>query len=166
MLTYHAFYVSIITLSPSVGAAEFLRSLPHSDPWKLMTFYRLEKYLSIQLIAVGPVIDLYGKFAVEKLTRPMELYPDRAFSKPEFTALPPYLFSGADLGLLPSRDEPFGLVAVELCTDSGRDPNPTESSSIMARQPRSLVPGCSYMQSRDAAKPCGRQLELCSLSKR
>lgn len=43
----------------------------------------------------------------------MELYPDRVFSKPEFTALPPYLFSGADFALIPSRDEPFGLVAVE-----------------------------------------------------
>ncbi|KAJ7285792.1 modular protein with glycoside hydrolase family 13 and glycosyltransferase family 5 domains [Mycena rebaudengoi] len=68
---------------------------------------------SIQVIAVGPVIDLYGRFAAEKLARLMELYPDRVFSKPEFTALPPYLFSGADFALIPSRDEPFGLVAVE-----------------------------------------------------
>ncbi|KII88464.1 glycosyltransferase family 5 protein [Plicaturopsis crispa FD-325 SS-3] len=73
----------------------------------------LEKRPSIQLIAVGPVIDLYGRFAAEKLARLMELYPDRVFSKPEFTALPPYLFSGADFALIPSRDEPFGLVAVE-----------------------------------------------------
>jgi len=43
----------------------------------------------------------------------MELFPDRVYSKPEFTALPPYLFSGADFALIPSRDEPFGLVAVE-----------------------------------------------------
>lgn len=43
----------------------------------------------------------------------MELYPERVYSKPEFTALPPYLFSGADFALIPSRDEPFGLVAVE-----------------------------------------------------
>lgn len=74
---------------------------------------RLEKRPSVQLIAVGPVIDLYGRFAAEKLARLMELYPDRVFSKPEFTALPPYLFSGADFALIPSRDEPFGLVAVE-----------------------------------------------------
>ncbi|KAL1701405.1 glycoside hydrolase family 13 and glycosyltransferase family 5 protein [Schizophyllum commune] len=73
----------------------------------------LEKRPSIQLICVGPVIDLYGRFAAEKLARLMELYPDRVFSKPEFTALPPYLFSGADFALIPSRDEPFGLVAVE-----------------------------------------------------
>lgn len=73
----------------------------------------LEKRPSIQLITVGPVIDLYGRFAAEKLNRLMELYPDRVFSKPEFTALPPFLFSGADFALIPSRDEPFGLVAVE-----------------------------------------------------
>ena len=45
----------------------------------------------------------------------MELYPHRVYSKPEFTALPPYLFSGADFALIPSRDEPSGLVAVEFC---------------------------------------------------
>ena len=43
----------------------------------------------------------------------MEPYPDRVYSKPEFPALPPYLFSGADFALIPSRDEPFGLVAVK-----------------------------------------------------
>ncbi|KZT26358.1 glycosyltransferase family 5 protein [Neolentinus lepideus HHB14362 ss-1] len=73
----------------------------------------LEKRPQIQLITVGPVIDLYGRFAAEKLNRLMELYPDRVYSKPEFTALPPFLFSGADFALIPSRDEPFGLVAVE-----------------------------------------------------
>lgn len=73
----------------------------------------LDKKPKVQLITVGPVIDLYGRFAAEKLARLMEMYPDRVFSKPEFTALPPYLFSGADFALIPSRDEPFGLVAVE-----------------------------------------------------
>jgi alpha-1,3-glucan synthase len=73
----------------------------------------LEKKPKIQLICVGPVIDLYGRFAAEKLARLMEMYPDRVFSKPEFVSLPPYLFSGADFALIPSRDEPFGLVAVE-----------------------------------------------------
>ncbi|KIJ57158.1 glycosyltransferase family 5 protein [Sphaerobolus stellatus SS14] len=73
----------------------------------------LAKKPSFQLIAVGPVIDLYGKFAAEKLARLMEMYPDRVFSKPEFTSLPPFIFSGADFALIPSRDEPFGLVAVE-----------------------------------------------------
>ncbi|TDZ61500.1 Cell wall alpha-1,3-glucan synthase mok13 [Colletotrichum trifolii] len=73
----------------------------------------LEKYPSTQLICIGPVIDLYGKFAALKLNKLMEKYPKRVFSKPEFTQLPPYIFSGAEFALIPSRDEPFGLVAVE-----------------------------------------------------
>ncbi|KAH6637311.1 glycosyltransferase family 5 protein [Chaetomium tenue] len=73
----------------------------------------LEKYPKTQLIAVGPVIDLYGRFAALKLQKLMEKYPKRVFSKPEFTQLPPYIFSGAEFALIPSRDEPFGLVAVE-----------------------------------------------------
>ena len=43
----------------------------------------------------------------------MEKYPGRVCSKPVFTACPPAIFSGADFALIPSRDEPFGLVAVE-----------------------------------------------------
>ena len=73
----------------------------------------LEQNPQVQLACVGPMIDLYGKFAALKLARMMEVYPGRVFSKPEFTALPPYMFSGADFALMPSRDEPFGLVAVE-----------------------------------------------------
>ncbi|TDZ36175.1 Cell wall alpha-1,3-glucan synthase ags1 [Colletotrichum spinosum] len=73
----------------------------------------LEKNPRVQLICIGPMIDLYGRFAALKLSKLMELYPGRVFSKPEFTALPPYIFSGAEFALIPSRDEPFGLVAVE-----------------------------------------------------
>ena len=73
----------------------------------------LEEHPDVQLITVGPVIDLYGKFAALKLDKMMKLYPGRVYSKPEFTALPPYIFSGAEFALIPSRDEPFGLVAVE-----------------------------------------------------
>ena len=73
----------------------------------------LEEHEKAQLICVGPVIDLYGKFAALKLEKLMEMYPNRVFSKPEFTALPPYIFTGAEFALIPSRDEPFGLVAVE-----------------------------------------------------
>ena len=43
----------------------------------------------------------------------MKLYPGRVCSKPQFTVLPHFIFSGADFALIPSRDEPFGLVAVE-----------------------------------------------------
>jgi alpha-1,3-glucan synthase len=73
----------------------------------------LDQYPNTQLIAVGPTIDLYGKFAALKLEKLMQIYPKRVFSKPQFTSLPPYIFSGAEFALIPSRDEPFGLVAVE-----------------------------------------------------
>ncbi|KAE8377625.1 hypothetical protein BDV26DRAFT_304829 [Aspergillus bertholletiae] len=73
----------------------------------------LEARPNVQLICIGPVIDLYGKFAALKLDHMMRLYPGRVFSRPEFTALPAYIFSGAEFALIPSRDEPFGLVAVE-----------------------------------------------------
>lgn len=73
----------------------------------------LEENPNVQLICIGPVIDLYGSFAALKLGKMMDRYPGRVFSKPEFTALPPYIFSGAEFALIPSRDEPFGLVAVE-----------------------------------------------------
>ena len=73
----------------------------------------LEEHENVQLICIGPVIDLYGKFAALKLGRLMQMYPERVYSKPEFTALPPFIFSGAEFALIPSRDEPFGLVAVE-----------------------------------------------------
>ncbi|PYH63384.1 alpha-1,3-glucan synthase [Aspergillus vadensis CBS 113365] len=73
----------------------------------------LDAHPKVQLMSIGPVIDLYGRFAALKLNRLMELYPGRVYSKPEFTALPPFIFSGAEFALIPSRDEPFGLVAVE-----------------------------------------------------
>ena len=73
----------------------------------------LDENPKVQLICVGPVIDLYGRFAATKLAVMMTKYPGRVYSKPEFTALPPYIFSGAEFALIPSRDEPFGLVAVE-----------------------------------------------------
>ncbi|EPY53741.1 alpha-1,3-glucan synthase Mok13 [Schizosaccharomyces cryophilus OY26] len=68
---------------------------------------------NVQIITIGPIIDLYGKFAAEKLDFLMKKYPNRVYSRPEFTHLPPCIFSGADFVLIPSRDEPFGLVAVE-----------------------------------------------------
>jgi alpha-1,3-glucan synthase len=73
----------------------------------------LETKPNVQLICIGPIIDLYGKFAALKLDRMMKLYPGRVCSKPQFTILPHFIFSGAEFALIPSRDEPFGLVAVE-----------------------------------------------------
>ncbi|RAK95230.1 alpha-1,3-glucan synthase Ags3 [Aspergillus ibericus CBS 121593] len=67
----------------------------------------------VQLICVGPIIDLYGRLAAIKLDKIASMFPGRVFSRPEFTVLPPCVFSGADFALIPSRDEPFGLIAVE-----------------------------------------------------
>ena len=73
----------------------------------------LEEHPKAQLICVGPVIDIYGRFAALKLDKLMKKYPGRVYSKPEFVQLPPFFHSGVEFGLMPSRDEPFGLVAVE-----------------------------------------------------
>ncbi|CAG8424933.1 unnamed protein product [Penicillium salamii] len=73
----------------------------------------LDAHPEVQLMCIGPVIDLHGRFAALKLNRLVTLYPGRVYSKPEFTALPPFIFTGAEFALIPSRDEPFGLVAVE-----------------------------------------------------
>jgi len=73
----------------------------------------LEKHQNVQLICVGPVIDLHGKFAALKLKKVQDMFPTRVFVRPEFTQLPPFVFGGAEFALIPSRDEPFGLVAVE-----------------------------------------------------
>jgi alpha-1,3-glucan synthase len=73
----------------------------------------LERYQNVQMICVGPIIDLHGKLAAQKLERVAQLFPGRLFSKPEFTAVPEYVIHACDFVLIPSRDEPFGLVAVE-----------------------------------------------------
>ena len=52
----------------------------------------LKENKNLQLLCVGPVIDLYGKFAAMKLQRLMEVYPGRVYSEPEFTSLPPFIF--------------------------------------------------------------------------
>jgi hypothetical protein len=72
-----------------------------------------ETYKNVQFICVGPIIDLHGKLAALKLDQLARRYPGRLFSKPEFTAVPKYVFESCDFVLIPSRDEPFGLVAVE-----------------------------------------------------
>jgi alpha-1,3-glucan synthase len=75
--------------------------------------YILQKYPNAQLICVGPVLDLYGKFAALKLHTIVQRYPGRVYSKPEFTALPPYIFSGPEFALLPDRDESGFLAPIE-----------------------------------------------------
>ncbi|TPX22463.1 hypothetical protein DIZ76_014335 [Coccidioides immitis] len=73
----------------------------------------LETRQDVQLICMGPIIDFYGRFAALKLHKLMEMYPTRVYSRPKFTVFPNCVREGADFVLIPSRDEPFGLVAVE-----------------------------------------------------
>jgi alpha-1,3-glucan synthase len=73
----------------------------------------LDRHPRVQLICIGPSIDLYGKFTALKLEEIMKKYPGRVYSKARYTAVPPFVFTGAEFALIPSRDEPFGLVAVE-----------------------------------------------------
>jgi alpha-1,3-glucan synthase len=72
----------------------------------------LEDYPKSQLICIGPVTGLYGKLAALKLSKLMEQYAKRVFSRREFTMLSPSTHTGAGFALIPSRYEPFGLVAV------------------------------------------------------
>lgn len=51
----------------------------------------LENNPKAQLICVGPVIDLYGKFAALKLDVMMKKYPGRVYSKPEFVFIPQFV---------------------------------------------------------------------------
>lgn len=73
----------------------------------------LEKHQNTQLICVGPVVDLYGKFAASKLEKLALLYPGRVCLRSEVSMVPPYIFGGTEFVLIPSREEPFGAVAVE-----------------------------------------------------
>ncbi|KAF3766254.1 family 5 glycosyltransferase [Cryphonectria parasitica EP155] len=73
----------------------------------------MDKHKNVQLICIGPTIDNHGRFAALKLEKMMHRYPGRVYSKPEFTPIPSFVHSGAEFALMPSRDEPFGLVAVE-----------------------------------------------------
>jgi hypothetical protein len=61
------------------------------------------------------------------------------FSKPEFTTLPPYLFSGADFALIPSHDEPFGLVAVESLSVRVTFADSDDSSGSLSNLPQQSI---------------------------
>ena len=69
----------------------------------------LSKYKIVQLICIGPVIDVYGKLAAIKLLHLVSKFPNRVCCRPQFTVIPRFLYQCCDFVLLPSRDEPFGL---------------------------------------------------------
>jgi alpha-1,3-glucan synthase len=60
-----------------------------------------------------PTYSSVSSTRIPKLEIMMKRYPTRVFSKPEFTPIPSFIHKGAEFALIPSRDEPFGLVAVE-----------------------------------------------------
>ena len=73
----------------------------------------LQHNSKVQLLCIGPVVDIYGKFTTLKLEKLAAQFPRRVCCIPRFTQLPPFIFGGADFVLIPSRDEPYGLVAAQ-----------------------------------------------------
>ncbi|KAB2571997.1 Cell wall alpha-1,3-glucan synthase ags1 [Lasiodiplodia theobromae] len=73
----------------------------------------LDRFPRTQLICIGPIIDLHGKLAAAKLATLSHRFPGRVFAKGEFITPPPFLFGAGEFVLIPSRDEPFGLVTIE-----------------------------------------------------
>ncbi|KAK2735779.1 Cell wall alpha-1,3-glucan synthase ags1 [Myotisia sp. PD_48] len=73
----------------------------------------LNERKDVQVICVGPIVDIYGRFAALKLAKIKAMFPGRILVWPEFITIPACVYYGAEFALIPSRDEPFGLVAVE-----------------------------------------------------
>lgn len=73
----------------------------------------LARFPRTQLLCIGPIIDLHGQLAAAKLATLAHRHPGRVFAKGEFITPPPFLFGAGEFVLIPSRDEPFGLVTIE-----------------------------------------------------
>lgn len=73
----------------------------------------LEKHSTAQLICIGPIVDLYGKFAALKLEYISRLFPGRVCSRPEVTITPSCIYGGAEFVLIPSRDGLYSLTELE-----------------------------------------------------
>lgn len=73
----------------------------------------LEKHHTAQLICIGPIVDLYGKFAALKMENISRLYPGRVCSRPKLAVAPSCIYEGAEFVLIPSRDEPHSPVELE-----------------------------------------------------
>lgn len=70
----------------------------------------LEQHPHVQLICVGPVIDLYGKFAALKLGKMMEKYPGRVSDRYARNACPNML-----AGVLQTRIHAIGAIPLLWC---------------------------------------------------
>ena len=73
----------------------------------------LEKHSTAQLICIGPIVDLHGKFAALKLENISRIYPRRVCSRPGLTVVPSCIYGGVEFVLIPSREEPYSLVDLE-----------------------------------------------------
>lgn len=74
----------------------------------------LEKHHTAQLICIGPIVDLYGKFAALKLENISRLYAGRVYCQPGLTVSPSCIYEGADFVLIPSRDKSDSLLKFDL----------------------------------------------------
>jgi alpha-1,3-glucan synthase len=72
----------------------------------------LEKHPMAQLVCIGPIIDLYGKFAALKLETVSRIYSGRVCSRPGSTVVPSCIYGAAEFVLIPSRDEPCSLIGL------------------------------------------------------
>lgn len=73
----------------------------------------LEKHSMVQLVCIGSIIDLYGKFAALKLETISSIYPGRVCSRPGSIAVPSCIYGAAEFVLIPSRDEPCSLIGLK-----------------------------------------------------
>ena len=75
----------------------------------------LSKHKKLQLIVVGPVGDVFGRYAscrLENIAREKK-FRKRIFFTPKFFRFTPDYRLGCDFTLMPSRCEPFGFVDIE-----------------------------------------------------
>ncbi len=75
----------------------------------------LLRYKKLQLIVVGPIGDVFGRYASTRLTllSRNKMFGDRIFCMPKFFRFTPDFRLGCDIALMPSRTEPFGFVDIE-----------------------------------------------------
>lgn len=75
----------------------------------------LLKHEKLQLIVVGPIGDIFGRYASARLTNLSQnkMFENRIFFQPKFFKFHSDFRLGCDFVLMPSRHEPFGFVDIE-----------------------------------------------------